>query len=75
MYGVITGYDVRFVRPGSGGGGGGGGETSVVVTKNRDELFHRVQEGDLPRGDGEAMVQVDTTAHATVFCTWTLFFL
>ena len=61
VYGIITGYDVRFVSPGSGSDGGGTGETNVVITKNRDELFHRVQEADLPRGEGEVMVQVDTT--------------
>ena len=55
VYGVIAGYEVRFVRPGS---DGGTGEASVVITKNRDELFHRVQEGNLPRGEGEVMVQV-----------------
>ena len=50
---------MRFVSPDSGGGGGGSGiEGNIVVTKNRDELFHRVEEGDLPRGGGEVMVQV-----------------
>ena len=57
VYGVITGYDVRFVKFGS---DGVTGEASVVITKNRDELFHRVQKADLPRGEGEVLVQVHT---------------
>jgi hypothetical protein len=43
-YGTIVGYDVMFL-------GAGGGEGNVV-TKNRDELFHRVERSNLPAGGG-----------------------
>lgn len=51
VYGVITGYDVMFLKSGSGGG-------DVMVSKNRDELFHRVTEENVLNGEGETLVQV-----------------
>ena len=51
-YGTIVGYDVMFVD----------GEDSIMVTKDRDELFHTVQQRDLPNegggGEGSVVVQV-----------------
>ena len=41
-YGTIVGYNVMFVD----------GEDSIMVTKERDELFHTVQQSDLPNGGG-----------------------
>ena len=47
-YGPIVGYDVMFVD----------GEDSIMITKDRDELFHTVQQRDLPNGGGNVAVQV-----------------
>ena len=48
-YGPIVGYDVMFVD----------GEDSIIITKDRDELFHTVQQRDLPNGGGgNVVVQV-----------------
>ena len=47
-YGPIVGYDVMFVD----------GEDTIMITKDRDELFHTVQRGNLPNGGGNVVVQV-----------------
>ena len=47
-YGPIVGYDVMFVD----------GEDSIMIMKDRDELFHTVQQGNLPNGGGNMVVQV-----------------
>ena len=49
-YGLITGYDVFFSNS----------NTQVIVRKNRDELFHAVQERELPTigPEEEIVVQV-----------------
>ena len=49
-YGVITGYEVSFSLP--------GGDNGVIVSKDRDELFHAVRAGDLPHGEGDILVRV-----------------
>ena len=47
-YGAIVGYDVMFVDS----------EASITIMKDRDELFHGVQPGNLPNRDGNVVVQV-----------------
>ena len=49
-YGVITGYDVSFSLS--------GGDNGIVVSKDRDELFHAVRASELPRGEGDILVTV-----------------
>ena len=49
-YGVITGYEVSFSLSGR--------DNGVVVSKNRDELFHIVRASELPRGEGDILVMV-----------------
>ena len=49
-YGVITGYEVSFSLPGV--------DNGVIVSKNRDEFFHVVKAGDLPRREGDILVRV-----------------
>ena len=49
-YGVITGYEVSFSLP--------GGDNGVIVSKNRDELFHAVKASNLPRGEGDILIKV-----------------
>ena len=49
-YGVITGYEVSFSLP--------GGDNEVIVSKNRDELFHAVKASNLPRGEGDILIKV-----------------
>ena len=59
MYGFITGYHLRFFNSEPDEIGSGTEEPQVVVvTKDRDELFHRVSAGDIPRGSGEVLVEV-----------------
>ena len=53
VYGVITGYDVSF---GEGNG--------VIVSKERDELFHVVRASELPPRQGDILVKVNN-----VLCT------
>ena len=48
-YGIISGYDVMFVDPESGEGG-------TVITKERDQLFHKVEQGNMQNG---MLVQVN----------------
>ena len=50
-YGVIVGYDVMFLNSGN-------GEDGTVITKDRDELFHRVEQRNLPNEGGSVLVQV-----------------
>ena len=47
-YGVITGYEVSFSHS----------DNSVIVSKDRDELFHVVRARELPRGEGDILVKV-----------------
>ena len=47
-YGPIVGYDVMFVD----------GEDSIMVTKDRDEFFHTMQQRNLPNGGVNVVVQV-----------------
>ena len=47
-YGPIVGYDIMFMN----------GEDSIMIMKDRDELFHGVQQGNLPNGGGNVVVQV-----------------
>ena len=47
--GVITGYDVMFIREGIAG---------VPIPKDADESFHVVVDGDIPSVDGNVTVQV-----------------
>ena len=49
-YGAITGYDVSFFLPGK--------NESVVVRKERDEIFHIVEDGDLESVQGNTHVKV-----------------
>ena len=49
-YGVITGYEVSFSLAGR--------DNSVIVSKNRDELFHVVRARNLPHGEGNILVMV-----------------
>ena len=53
-YGVIVGYDVRFLNSGN------DEEDGTMITKDRDELFHRVEQRNLPNGRGSVLVQVHT---------------
>ena len=50
-FGTITEYDVAFLRAGN-------GEEGTVITKDRDVLFHRVEQLNLPNGGGNVVVQV-----------------
>ena len=47
-YGAIVGYDVMFMN----------GEDSIMIMKDRDELFHGVLQGNLPDGGENVVVQV-----------------
>ena len=47
-YGAIVGYDVMFMND----------ENSIMIMKDRDELFHGVQQGNLPNGGENVVVQV-----------------
>ena len=47
-YGPIVGYDVMFMN----------GEDSIMIMKDRDELFHGVLQGNLPDGGENVVVQV-----------------
>ena len=49
-YGVITGYEVSFFFPGR--------DNGVIVSKDRDELFHIVRARDLPHGEGDILITV-----------------
>ena len=46
--GRITGYRITFSR----------GTSESTVTKQPNENFHRISEGDLPEGTGEVTVKV-----------------
>ena len=50
-YGVITGYDVSFSPPGE--------DNGVIVSKNRNELFHVVRASELPPRQGDILVKVN----------------
>ena len=52
-YGPIVGYDVMFAD----------GEDTTIITKDRDELFHTVQQGNLPNGGENVMIQVSQFLH------------
>ena len=47
-YGAIVGYDVMFIK----------GEDSIMIMKDRDELFHGVLQENLPDGGQNVVVQV-----------------
>ncbi len=49
-YGVITEYQVSLSRQ--------DGNDSVIVNKRGNELFHLVNEMDLPSGQGEILIMV-----------------
>ena len=51
-YGVIVGYDVRFLNSGN------DDEDGTMITKERDDLFHRVEQRNLPNERGSVLVQV-----------------
>ena len=53
MYGVITGYQLRFFKSDLSEGG-----QAAIIAKDRDELFHKVLAEDLPSGAGETFVEV-----------------
>ena len=52
VYGVITGYDVSFSPPGE--------DNGVIVSNDRDELFHVVRASELPPRQGDILVKVCT---------------
>lgn len=51
VYSVITGYDVMFLKSTA-------DLNNYVVTKGRNELFHIVEEENIPDGEGEVLIQV-----------------
>ena len=55
--GVITGYDVRFIR---------GGTIGTPILKAADESFHVIVDGDIPFGDGDVIAQVSGNVTAQV---------
>ena len=60
-YGFITGYEVRLFNSNSNMAEDfmdGDLVGSVVISKNRDELFHEVSARDMPRGNSSVLVQV-----------------
>ena len=50
-YGVIIEYQVSFFRQDA-------DNSSIIVNKRRNELFHIVNEMDLPKGQGDILIMV-----------------
>jgi hypothetical protein len=48
VYGTITGYDIMFLKS----------NNQFIFPKRRNELFHIIEEGNIPDGEGEVLVQV-----------------
>ena len=64
-YGFISGYQIRLFNFEANNGVPGqiDEETlpgSVVISKNRDKLFHLLSANEVPIGSGEVFVQVNT---------------
>ena len=64
-YGFISGYQIRLFNFEAENGvpGQTDEETlpgSVLISKNRDELFHVLLASEVPSGNGEVFVQVST---------------
>ena len=59
-YWPVVGYDVMFVD----------GEDSIMIPKDRDELFHAVQQRNLPNGGGNVTVQVSLEYSSTIIGKW-----